>query len=216
MTRGRASDDGARPPVPTRGRIASSVAAEFPGLTFAWLDLDVQTGASPRALRQRLAHESDRIKGADALTLVRRPIPSAYRVFFRQIGLDPETDRTPIEQIVLTRIVRGGLRSNGRLADACGVALLETGVPVWGLDRNRLSGDLQLEIAMVIAPDAEHSGLVITDAGDLAIPLFRGVPERFVPTPESSRVRLFAVGVPGVPPMTVDEALWLATQLAGD
>lgn len=153
-----------------------------------------------------MAHESDRIRGADALTLVRRPIPSAHRVFFRQIGLDPQATPTPIENIVATRIMRGGLRSAGRLADATTIALLETGVPVWALDRDGLSPDLGLE--------TDGEALVVTDGGDLLVPLFMELPRRHAATSGSSRARLFAVGVPGVSPMAVDEALWLAVQLA--
>ena len=46
------------------------------------------------------------------------PVPWAYRVFWRQVGIDPDTDRTPVEQIALDRLKRGGLRSRNLLDDA--------------------------------------------------------------------------------------------------
>jgi hypothetical protein len=201
-------------PVAIRGTIADAVARELPGLILAWTDVDVAPGSSPRPLRRRLAHESDRIRGGDAMMLPRRPIPSAYRALFRQIGLDPDSQPTPIERIVTTRIISGGLRSDGRLADASAIALLETSVPVWALDRDLSSGGLRLGLTGAGPASDASSGLVITDEGDLVVPLFADPPQRFAATSRSSRARLFAVGAPGVPPMTVDEALWLAAQLA--
>ena len=40
-----------------------------------------------------------------------RPIPWAYRVFFRQIGLDPDRTRTPIEELALERMKNGAFNS---------------------------------------------------------------------------------------------------------
>ena len=37
-------------------------------------------------------------------------VPWAYRVFSRQVGIDPDTDRTPVERIALERLRHGGLR----------------------------------------------------------------------------------------------------------
>ncbi len=73
-------------------------------------------------------------KGARAVGVRREPVPSAYRVFYRQIGLDPEVARTPIEEAVLERMLRGGFLSEGLLQDVLLIALVDTGVPVWALD----------------------------------------------------------------------------------
>ena len=67
-----------------------------------------------------------------------KPIPHAYRAFFRQIGLDPDVDRIPSEEVAVTRLMQGGFRSVGLIDDACLVALVETGVPVWALDADRV------------------------------------------------------------------------------
>ena len=39
------------------------------------------------------------------------PVPWAYRVFFRQVGIDPDERRTPIEEIALERLQRRRLRA---------------------------------------------------------------------------------------------------------
>ena len=68
------------------------------------------------------------------------PVPWAYRVFARQVGVDPDTDRTPVERIALDRLKHGGLRSERLLDDALTIAVAETGVPVIALDPDRLDG----------------------------------------------------------------------------
>ncbi len=74
------------------------------------------------------------------MALRREPVPAAYRVFFRQIGLDPDVVRTPIEAAVLERMLRGGFPSGGLLADVLLIALIDTGVPVWALDADAVDG----------------------------------------------------------------------------
>ena len=64
-------------------------------------------------MRRRLRDLSDRFYGSQAIRLRERPIPWAYRVFFRQIGLDPDRTRTPVEQLALDRLHDGGFKSNG-------------------------------------------------------------------------------------------------------
>ena len=71
-----------------------------------------------------------------------RPIPWAYRVFFRQIGLDPDRTRTPVEQLALDRLHDGGFKSRGLPADALTIAIVETGVALRAFDADRLEGEL--------------------------------------------------------------------------
>ena len=49
----------------------------------------------------------------------REPVPSAYRVFYRHIGLDPDVVRTPIEEAMLARMLQGGFSSDGLLPTRC-------------------------------------------------------------------------------------------------
>ena len=71
-----------------------------------------------------------------------RPIPWAYRVFFRQIGLDPDRTRTPVEQLALDRLHDGAFVSRGLPADALTIATVETGVALRAFDADRLEGEL--------------------------------------------------------------------------
>ena len=96
--------------VPEQGWVAPHVAAEFPGLAIAWIEVDGRPGRSPEPVRRRLRDLSDRFYGAHAIHMRERPIPWAYRVFFRQIGLDPDRTRTPVEQLALDRLHDGAFK----------------------------------------------------------------------------------------------------------
>ena len=74
-------------------------------------------------------------------------VPWAYRVFSRQVGIDPDTDRTPVERIALERLRHGGLESRNLVDDALTIAIAETGVPVFALDSDRVVGELGLRLA---------------------------------------------------------------------
>ena len=54
---------------------------------------------------------SNRWGGAHAVGLRQRPVPAAYRVFFRHIGLDPDVVRTPVEEAMFARMMQGGFHS---------------------------------------------------------------------------------------------------------
>ena len=79
--------------VPEAGWIAPALEEEFPGLALRYTTIERGSGRSPREVKERLRRLSDRFHGGHAINLRQRPIPWAYRVFYRHIGLDP--DRTP-------------------------------------------------------------------------------------------------------------------------
>ena len=97
---------------------------------------------SPEPVRRRLRDLSDRFYGAQAIRMRERPIPWAYRVFFRQIGLDPDRTRTPVERLAFERLRDGAFRSRGLPADALTIATVETGVALRAFDAERLDGGL--------------------------------------------------------------------------
>jgi DNA/RNA-binding domain of Phe-tRNA-synthetase-like protein len=193
---------------PSAGRVAPAVAAEFPDLALWRLDVDALSGRSPDDVRERLRHLGNRFRGAEAMLMRTRPIPRAYRVFFRQIGLDPDAQRTPVEQRALERLVHGGFRSAGIVEDALTIAIMETGVPVWALDAARLRGDLEVR---------EDAGrLVVADGyGPVALLFGEPVPEHAV-SKDTRRVALFSIQVAGVPSIHVGEALWTAAEILED
>ena len=104
-------------------------------------------GRSTPGLRERLRTLSSRFHGAQAIQLRTDPIPHAYRVFYRHVGLDPDTERTPVEAAVVDRLMHGGFRSRGLVEDALLIAVAETGVPLWALDDATLEGALGIRLA---------------------------------------------------------------------
>jgi len=210
---------------PERGWVDAAIAEELPELVL-WT---LEAGPPPPRrtapeLRARLGVLASRFRGADAVELRRRPVPHAYRVFFRQVGLDPDAQRTPVEAAALERLVQGGFVSRGALEDALLVALVETGVPVWALDDARLDGPLGLRGAAPgerlgegeYAADLAPGRVVVADAGAPVAVLFGDIAPSRRPTRDSARLRLFAIAVPGVPALHVEEALFGCVEALSD
>jgi DNA/RNA-binding domain of Phe-tRNA-synthetase-like protein len=203
---------------PLDGIVDAELTEELPGLRLRWTVVDAAGGRTPRALRQRLEDVSTRFRGANAIALRTRPVPRAYRAFFRQVGLDPDVDRTPVEQAAVERLIRGELHTGDRVADALVLAVIETGVPVVAFAEGALGGDVVLRAARTAetlpsgdyAHDVPAGRLVLADDhGPVAI-LFGRQSDRHAAGRERAPVRLVAIQVPGVPRPHVDEALWLA------
>lgn len=171
---------------------------------------------SPRSVMRRLENMSNRYRGAHAVGVRRQPVPSAYRVFFRQIGLDPEVARTPIEAAVLERMLRGGFLSAGLLQDMLLIALIDTGVPVWAIDAAAVEGELGLRLSREGEPLGRARDAWSLPAGRLVVAdetvalglLFGELASECHPTNRTRELRLFAVQVLGVPTLYVEEALW--------
>jgi DNA/RNA-binding domain of Phe-tRNA-synthetase-like protein len=203
---------------PVDGDVDPELVAELPGLRVRWTVVAAGGGKSPRALRRRLEEVSTRFRGATAIALRTRPVPRAYRAFFRQIGLDPDVDRTPVEQAAVERLIRGELHTGDRVADALVLAVLETGVPVVAFAESALAGTVVLRPARAgetlptgdYAHDLPAGRLVLADARGPVAVLFGRLSDRHAAGRERAPVRLIAVQVPGVPQAHVDEALWLA------
>jgi DNA/RNA-binding domain of Phe-tRNA-synthetase-like protein len=197
------------------GWIDAELALEFPELRLVSVTVPAPARRSSPALRQRLRFLADRFHGARALTMRREAVPAAYRVFFRHIGLDPDVQRTPVEAAALGRLLHGGFVSRGSIDDALLVAVVETGVPVWALDAERIDGPLGVRGARAgerlgegeYADDLVPGRMVVADAVAPAAVLFGDVAPSHRPRRETTRLRLFAVAVPGVPALHVEEAL---------
>ena len=203
-----------------RGWIEPALREEFNGLAIVLAEVAAQAHRrSPKGVKERLKHLSDVTHGAKALAQRREPIASAYRIFFRQIGIDPENFRPPGEAAMLERMRAGRFKSRNTLDDGLTVALVETGVAVRAFDADRIQGDLGLRISqpkeklggdglelpegsIVIADERHPVGLIF---GDTA-------PQRGV-TPETTRITLCAVQVGGVPDISVEEALWICSDI---
>jgi len=209
------------PGAPQEGWIAPEVAQELPSLRLLWSELEVGrqaplTGDSPADIRARMRELSSRVRGARAVAIRREPIPAAYRVFYRQIGLDPDVDRTPIEQAILERMLHGGFLSGGLIADVLLISMIDTGVPVWALDSGSVQGPIGIRASVEGEPLGRRAGptplpagrLVIADAETALAVLFQPVPDGSAPGAATRRVHLYAAQVAGVPSLYVEEALW--------
>lgn len=205
----------AEDPTLEEGWIEAALALDFPELRLVSISAPAPPRRSPPALRRRLAVLADRFHGARAVTLRREPVPAAYRVFFRHIGLDPDVQRTPIEAAALRRLVQGGFTSRGTIEDAVLLAVVETGVPVWAVDAQRVNGPLGLRSARVgerlgagrYADDLAPGRLVVADAEAPLAVLFGDLAPSCRPGRDTTELCLFAVAVPGVPDLHVEEAL---------
>jgi DNA/RNA-binding domain of Phe-tRNA-synthetase-like protein len=207
----------------TPGWCASEVEQELPGLRLLCSRVEVRrpgslTARSPADVLERLREKSNRFRGANAVALRREPVPSAYRVFFRQIGLDPEVVRTPIEAAVLERMMKGGFLSLNLLDDVLLIALLDTNVPVWALDAETVDGPLGIRASeprerlgrAEAAPALPGGRLVIADASTPLAVLFGELASSHAPSERTRTLMLFAAQVAGVPELYVEEALWSA------
>jgi DNA/RNA-binding domain of Phe-tRNA-synthetase-like protein len=201
------------------GWVEPSLREEFRGIGLKSAVVDARPGRSPRGVKERLRHLSNRIHGMKVVNLRREPVASAYRVFFRQIGIDPDEHKPPAEEAMLERLRAGRLKSQNLVDDALTVAVVETGVAVRAFDADRLQGTLGLRIAhrgehlagdrvdlpegaIVVADERRPVGFVFGDTGSAA-----------AVGPGTRRITLCVVRVPGVPEISIEEALWTAADI---
>jgi DNA/RNA-binding domain of Phe-tRNA-synthetase-like protein len=201
---------------PEAGWIAPELAEEFPGLQLLSTVVAAGRGRSPDALKEQLRELSNRFGGAQAIMMRQRPIPYAYRVFFRHIGLDPDQTRTPIEQLGLDRMHDGSFKSRDRLDDALTIGMAEVGVALTAFDADGIEGRLGLRLS---EPKERFEGrtsplptgtIVIADEKRPLAILFGKQAEGRGVTRKTTRTALTAIGVKGVPDVALEEGLWVA------
>ena len=206
---------------PEAGWVDAEVADEFPELRLFELAVDARPGRTPRSVQERLRYLSSRFRGPQAVAQRQQPVPWAYRVFYRHVGLDPDADRTPAEAAMLDRLMHGGFKSDNLLDDALLVALVETGVPIWALDAAKVDGTLGVRVAA----EGEHLGraedappvpagrLVVADARSPLAVLFGELAPGHGVTRDTASMRLLSVQVAGVPAIHVEEALFQCSEI---
>jgi DNA/RNA-binding domain of Phe-tRNA-synthetase-like protein len=206
---------------PTLGWRAPEVEEELPSLQLLSVEVPLARkgalrGGSPPDVEGRLRELSNRFRGSRGVSIRREAVPSAYRVFFRHIGLDPDRERTPIEEALLERMLHGGFRSGGLLADVLLIALLDTGVPVWAIDASSVRGQLGIRTSLEGEPLGCRPGAVLLREGKLVVAdesaalaiLFGELGAGHEPRARTRQLLLFGVQVAGVPTIYVEEALW--------
>ena len=201
---------------PDAGWIDEELREEFPGLELRYSVVDRGSGRSTREVKQRLRVLSDRFSGGVAVNLRHQPIPWAYRVFYRHIGLDPDEQRTPVEALALRRLEQGGFVSRNLLDDALTIAIVESGVALRAFDADRVSGPPGIRPSTAGEQLEGRPGelpqgtLVIADAERPVALLFGALGASRGVGPRTKRTLLVAIRVGGVPEIAVEEALWLA------
>jgi DNA/RNA-binding domain of Phe-tRNA-synthetase-like protein len=201
------------------GWVDADLEVEFPELRLRWIAHEGGSGRTPTEIKERLRKLSDRYTGGKAVHLRQEPIPWAYRVFFRQVGIDPDDHRTPAEQAALDRMKHGSFRSQNLLDDALVIATVETGVPVMALDADKVTPPLGLRLSH----EGERLGdeerplsvrqIVLADPDRAVAVLFGDIAEERGVTPATRRMLLCSVQVKGVPEISVEEALWTVTEV---
>lgn len=201
---------------PEPGWVAPVLEGEFPGLSIRSTTVDRGSGRSSTALKEQLRDLSNRFGGAQVIQMRQQPIPWAYRVFFRHIGLDPDATRTPIEQLGLDRMHDGAFKSRNRLDDALTIAIAESGVALRAFDADKVDGRVGIRPS---APGEKLEGrssalpretLVVADEQRPIEVLFGDTAAERGVGPKTERTLLAAIGVKGVPEIALEEALWLA------
>lgn len=198
-----------------RGLVDPELEEEFPGLYLRHVTVDRGSGRSSAGLKERLAILSSRFGGPQAIAMRNKPIPWAYRVFYRHIGLDPDVQRTPVEALALERMMKGGFISQNLLDDALTIATIESGVPIRALDADRCG------LPLAIRPSREGDALegrpgdlppgtlILADPERPLGLLFGALASGRGVSSATERTLLTAIGVKGVPEIAVEEALWL-------
>ena len=107
---------------------AAELREEFPGLALRYARRSSAARAAARARSRSACGCSPTASPArQAINMRQQPIPWAYRVFFRHIGLDPDRSATPVEELALERMKQGGFRSQNLLDDALTIAIDRVG-----------------------------------------------------------------------------------------
>lgn len=208
------------------GWCAAEVGEEMPGLAISYAIVNLPPSCSPLSaapapVRERLASHADRFNGTKAVAIRREPVTSAYRVFSRHIGIDPDSSPTPIEAAARERLIDGGFLSRSLLADTLLSSLLDTSVPVWAMDADAIDGPLGIRLSREGEPlgrerDAsrmEAGRLVIADSSAALALLLDEPGGSSAVKARSKRVLLYALQVPGVSLLCVEEALWICRSM---
>jgi DNA/RNA-binding domain of Phe-tRNA-synthetase-like protein len=202
------------------GWVDEELQDEFPALRLRWIEYEGGSGRTPAEIKERLRRLSDRYTGGKAVHLRQEPIPWAYRVFFRQVGIDPDDHRTAAEQAALDRMKHGSFRSRNLLDDALVIATVETGVPLMALDADQVATPIGLRLSQAGERLGGEDGrplsvrqIVVADPDRAVAVLFGDIAEERGVDPDTKRMLLCSVQVKGVPEISVEEALWTVTEV---
>lgn len=200
------------------GWVDAELAEELPGLALWSARVEASVRRSPTSVRRRLGVLAGRITGGHVVHMRQDPVPWAYRVLWRQVGLDPDVDRPPAERLAVERLRAGEIPSLNLLDDALTIATLETGVPVIAFDSALVGEQLGIRLSSGSEP-LGGSGrplgsrqIVVADEHcALATLIGEVAPERGV-RKGTTAMALASVQAANVPLISVEEAMWTVVE----
>ena len=201
------------------GWVEAELAEEFPQLGVVHAPLAARPGRSPVEVKERLRQLADRYTGGHVIHMRQDAVPWAYRVFARQVGIDPDTDRTPVEAIALERLRRGGFKSQQRCSTT--PSRSPSPRPASRCSRSTPTGWRASPGCACPGPASGSPACARfrrarswwpTTPRPVAVVLGEVSHEAGV-TPATERMILCALRVKGVPPIAVEEALWTAAEV---
>jgi len=181
-----------------RGEVASEVAAEFPGLEVVSTVGALRSTKTPTGLAAELAAAADRIDGAGAAHAAIGTVPAATRALLRQLGMDPERVPCTVDAVIRRRLMEGGFRPAGVVADALTLAVLELGIPLVALDGSAVEGAVGIARAKGGSSQWSEGNLLLEDQVRPVARLFAEPFADLLPDRRATTVRVVAVAVPGV------------------
>lgn len=184
-----------------KGDVVEDVAADFPQLRLWSMQVAVPGWKSPKELLTRLADIDVRVRGVATGSHRMHGVTCEYRGFARQLGLDPDIERNPLEHAALERLTHGRFRTVGHLHDALLVGMLETGIPLWAFDAHAVQGWLTVDVA------ADNRVVIRDDRGPIAN-ILTPPPAEAAVGKKCRQAVVYALGVGKVPSPNVEEALW--------
>lgn len=200
------------------GWVDGELAEDLPGLAIWSARVDARSIRSPPSVRLRLRALAGRITGGHVVHMRQDPVPWAYRVLWRQVGLDPDVDRPPAERLAVERLRAGEIPSRNLLDDALTIATLETGVPVIAFD-STLVGD---QLGIRLSGGAERLGgsgrplsarqIVVADEHRALATLTGEVADERGVTKQTTAMVLASVQARNVPLISVEEAIWTVAE----
>jgi DNA/RNA-binding domain of Phe-tRNA-synthetase-like protein len=206
-------------PAPERGWVDAELAEDFPGLGLWTIRVHARSGRSPESVRARLRMLAGRITGGHVVHMRQDPVPWAYRVLWRQVGLDPDVDRPPAERVAVERLRAGGIPSRNLLDDALTIAVLETSVPVLAFDAALVGAapGLRLTRAGESLGGSERPlgrrRIVVADEDRPLATLDGEVSEEHGVTRATEDMVLAAIQARKVPQISIEEALWTVAEV---
>jgi DNA/RNA-binding domain of Phe-tRNA-synthetase-like protein len=201
------------------GWVAPELADELPGVEVLWTRVEARPGRTPQPVRQRMRELAGRMTGSTVVQSRQDAVPWAYRVLWRRLGVDPDSERTPVERLMVQRLEHGGIPNQGMPTDAAVVATLETGVPIVVFDADQVAGrpGLRPAAAGESLGDAES----ILRAGEVVYadeqrPLARldgELAAGCAVTETTTAMLVCALAAATVSQLAIEEALWTAVEL---